>query len=89
MLTEAAQELRATDTIRYVSEGEETTLNSSLRLSAEDVEDLLTQEVLSSASRLHLLVKKPDYLVSILKLSRAKFQAVETSNASGDGAFAA
>jgi hypothetical protein len=28
-------------------------------------------------------------LVSILKLSRAKFQAVETSNASGDGAFAA
>jgi len=62
LLTEATQDLRPTDSVRYVSEQEETVLPTDLRLSSDDVEKLLTDEVLQSQSRTVLLIKKPDYL---------------------------
>lgn len=62
LLTEATQDLRPTDSVRYVSERDATALPTDLRLSSDDVEKLLTEEVLQSDSRTLLLIKKPDYL---------------------------
>ena len=62
-IVDATEELRDTDTVRYVSPQEaETALPRELRLTSEDVEQLLTQEVIRTESRLQLLIKKPDYL---------------------------
>ncbi len=62
LLTEATQDLRPSDSVRYVSEQEETQLPTDLRLSSDDVEKLLTDEVVESKNRTLLLIKKPDYL---------------------------
>jgi hypothetical protein len=62
LLTEATAELRSTDAVRYVSVQADTELPTQLRLSSDDVERLLTDEVVESQSRTLLLIKKPDYL---------------------------
>jgi hypothetical protein len=61
-ITNALNELEPGETVIYVSPLDTTPLATDLRLSSDEIEDLLTQEVVPSENELHLLVKKPDYL---------------------------
>jgi len=62
LLTEATEDLRDSDEARYVSFDGETEIPTQFELSSDDVERLLTEDVVESQSRLLLLIKKPDYL---------------------------
>jgi hypothetical protein len=62
LLTEATQDLRDSDRVTYASASGITELPTQLELSSEDVERLLTDEVVQSQGRIVLLIKKPDYL---------------------------
>ena len=62
LISEALRDLQAGDSVLYVSAGDSTPVTSSLDLSDEDIEHLLTDEVIESVGELVLLVKKPDYL---------------------------
>lgn len=54
--------LMPNDHVRFISVYETTRVETQIRVSADDVEVLLTQETVSSETELVLLVKKPDYL---------------------------
>jgi hypothetical protein len=62
LLVAATEDLRDTDIVTYVSDADETKLSRALQLSSEEVESLLTDEVVRSNTRTLLLIKKPDYL---------------------------
>jgi hypothetical protein len=56
--------LQPTDDAKYISSGGETTLNRDFRLSADQVESLLTDQITAQTTELILKIKKPDYLGS-------------------------
>jgi hypothetical protein len=61
-ITDAVAGLEPGDHVVYVSSIDETPLDTSLRVSSDEIERLLTEEVLVSESEHLLLVKRPDYL---------------------------
>lgn len=62
LIAEATSELREGERVLYVSDEQETVLDTELQLSSEEIETLLTEQVVTSESRLNLLIKKPDHL---------------------------
>lgn len=55
-------QLQPGDGIVYISPQGELVVNRQFRVTSEQIEDLLTQEIVSGESELLLMVKKPDYL---------------------------
>ena len=61
-VSRAVVELRPEDSAQFISRYEETRIETGLRITPDEIELLLTEEVVRSESELILLVKKPDYL---------------------------
>lgn len=61
-MSRAVAELRADDSAEYITSEGETRIETRLRITSDEIESLLTQDVITSDSEQTLLVKKPDYL---------------------------
>lgn len=62
LLSTAFSELRPADTATLISAGDSTAIEKRIRVTDEDITQLLTEETTSTEARMTLLVKKPDYL---------------------------
>ena len=61
-LSEAVSPLRDGDSAKYVYEKSEASFNLDFSISPETIEELLTQETITSRSQMILQVKRPDFL---------------------------
>ena len=61
-ISSAVAELNQTDSAKFISRFDETRIETRLRITADDIEFLLTKETASTTSEQLLLIKKPDYL---------------------------
>lgn len=62
LIADATEDLKPGDTLRYVSETQETAIADQLKFSSEEIRELLTDQVFATENQLVLLIKKPDYL---------------------------
>jgi hypothetical protein len=61
-ISRAVIELQSEDSAKFIAGSEETRIETRIRITPDEIELLLTEEVIRSESELVLLVKKPDYL---------------------------
>jgi len=60
--TKAIEPLSETESASYESKEGKANFNLTLKFDAEEMEDLITSEIIESESKMILKVKKPDYL---------------------------
>ncbi|HXG53843.1 MAG TPA: hypothetical protein VNJ03_00550 [Vicinamibacterales bacterium] len=61
-LSRAVAHLKGGDSAEFISRRDQTRIETRLVVTREDIESLLTQEMVTSENQMLLLVKKPDYL---------------------------
>lgn len=61
-LSSAVEPLQPGDSVKYLTNNEQATFNLEFHVSPETIEDLLTEETITSRNEMILKVKKPDFL---------------------------